>query len=745
MQPPPQLTGAEGDDADGTGPWGQGDGEGPAAAKLDTESSSLGSMGSAKNHITSMLKDAELRFHLNNLSNLRRKYDTLKHRVQGKAAHLEELKDQLAELLAEQDQNEECERRLTSPAIQKLQQEYAEASEVVNKVVERRRVLEFMRRRTLADHSRYDAEVQNAKKDLEAAKIERDNHQLLARQEANELRVTKKKLKDFKVHMVATRKQYEEKLARRQAGAEEHTQILELREEMEIKRREIWDAEKDKAAPVVVNRKKMVSNAFKALRIKQALQKEESRTRQYRAQFNKLRRAIGGKDVKEIIERINTSERTAQDLEDMLTTVDKEYSDLQKEKAALDVQMSEIRFSGIGHISKERKMLEEFEAKLRRLQTEVARMEAQVVRVINLNTAVKSGVWALCQRLTKIRVPTGRVRTVDGDIVPSSTFSEVNDTNLHLAVAQCEWKVLRMLDTVVLDQGDKLNILEMLPPETNIMVPTEQEWDAVLEEEYHKELTAAAAGAEGGRESKTISRVESPTADGKEDEESGGEDDREALKAFAEDLRFVQAGLREFFTKQEFESLGESYQRPTLPASAQARVDKKVDERVAQLVKSRATTVKDIKAMRKAPLPLMSRGSMRRMNLRRTASRSRARSPGSAAGSADEPAPPSRDVVRRTLLLRSMIKEEQWRLRQAQKAEEAARAAASPAAAKRRRGRRGTKTAIHRSSRRGSTMPTGRRPTLRRIPTAASAPGSESPTPPLFSPTRGQPRRTSAI
>ena len=51
------------------------------------------------------------------VTNLRRRYDTLKHRAHVKVARFEELKEQLAELIAEQDQNEECERSLVSVRI----------------------------------------------------------------------------------------------------------------------------------------------------------------------------------------------------------------------------------------------------------------------------------------------------------------------------------------------------------------------------------------------------------------------------------------------------------------------------------------------------------------------------------------------------------------------------------------------------------------------------------------------------
>jgi len=64
--------------------------------------------------LTRDAREKEMNFHLNNVTNLRRRYDTLKHRVHTRVAKLEVLKEQLAELIAEQDQNEECERSLTS-------------------------------------------------------------------------------------------------------------------------------------------------------------------------------------------------------------------------------------------------------------------------------------------------------------------------------------------------------------------------------------------------------------------------------------------------------------------------------------------------------------------------------------------------------------------------------------------------------------------------------------------------------
>ena len=83
--------------------------------------------------------------------------------------------------------------------------------------------------------------------------------------------------------------------------------------------------------------------------------------------------------------------------------------------------------------------------------------------------------------------------------------------NVNESLAQVEWRVLRLLDTIALENYDNFNVLDMLPPPQNVMVPTEDEWERILaieaEREENPEVVAEShAGKASGSEPPKMDR-----------------------------------------------------------------------------------------------------------------------------------------------------------------------------------------------------------------------------------------------
>ena len=78
--------------------------------------------------------------------------------------------------------------------------------------------------------------------------------------------------------------------------------------------------------------------------------------------------AVQGADIEDVISRISSQTQTAADLSQMQNIVQREYQHLLVESSNLEMQRADIRYSGIGHVSKERKLLDDYDKRLKGLQ-----------------------------------------------------------------------------------------------------------------------------------------------------------------------------------------------------------------------------------------------------------------------------------------------------------------------------------------------------------------------------------------
>ena len=81
-----------------------------------------------------------------------------------------------------------------------------------------------------------------------------------------------------------------------------------------------------------------------------------------------------------------------------------------------------------------------------------------------------------------------------------SDAAEPIATDLAAAVAQCEWRVIRLLDTMLLHDVEHVNVLSLLPSERNVMVQTEQERELGLDQPLRDDNTTGSALAQPGLE-----------------------------------------------------------------------------------------------------------------------------------------------------------------------------------------------------------------------------------------------------
>ena len=152
----------------------------------------------------------------------------------------------------------------------------------------------------------------------------------------------------------------------------------------------------------------MVTNAFKALQLKQRIMQEENRAGEFEARYEKVKEAVGGDTIDEVVERIasqvsspvpwgpfsdstfshvctgdtewlHTQRQTRADIAQMAVVLQREYQNLLVESSNLDIQLQDIKYSGIGHVTKERQLLAEYDQRLKQLEVRVAWLSRSVL------------------------------------------------------------------------------------------------------------------------------------------------------------------------------------------------------------------------------------------------------------------------------------------------------------------------------------------------------------------------------
>jgi len=153
------------------------------------------------------------------------------------------------------------------------------------------------------------------------------------------------------------------------------------------------------------------------------------------------------------------------------------------------------------------------------LQHEVDSEERSVKAMLDISTRMRQAAWNLMRKLRRIPLPSHPVTTangassdhhhtmarvwlvlafrsqlhalcVTGDMLDTEDVGVVTHDTIWQAVGQCEWKLARLLDSVVSRDYEHVNVMSLLPSDLNIMVKTEAD---VLKKQAADE---AAAGKE---------------------------------------------------------------------------------------------------------------------------------------------------------------------------------------------------------------------------------------------------------
>ncbi|XP_071495771.1 outer dynein arm-docking complex subunit 3-like [Diadema antillarum] len=236
-------------------------------------------------------------------------------------------------------------------------------------------------------------------------------------------------------------------------------------------------------------------------------EEEEKKIGTFEEAFQAMKEATGVSDLAEVVNRFENQNSTYQHLIELKDANEKQVVRLKEEKARLQKDFEEMKYSGEAKLSSGQRMLEEFESHLKKEEERQEECSSKLDKCSKILVQVKAGVAHLADKLQHIKANKGHV--------PQAQLSVEADEYVLDLLATCEEKLLKLMEE--LDGHDINDTLRQME-----------------EEEFH-------AGIEGSLPSHNT-RIKLPTTQRDtvyDDEDSGDDEDivtRNTLKKQAQML-----------------------------------------------------------------------------------------------------------------------------------------------------------------------------------------------------------------
>jgi len=259
------------------------------------------------------------------------------------------------------------------------------------------------------------------------------------------------------------KKQREKELADRRALVQQKVEMNQRMEKRDKMRREmamVEGGEQGGDAGDASLKKTMFSTAFHSALNEHVMEEEQKKITTYEEAFRKIKDATGVSDVNEVIQKFLTQDETHNNLVVMTKEAQARIDALNEEKAQAKAKVEEIKYSGTGSLGS-RRIVDEFESHLSEATSKCERNKQKYERIAKILINVKSGVEHLADKLEPITVEQEAV------VMTDSTVVEV--------LAQCEAKLMRLMDSV---EGDQPSLEQDAQGQEKLMTSQEIEMPA---------------------------------------------------------------------------------------------------------------------------------------------------------------------------------------------------------------------------------------------------------------------------
>eukprot|EP00802_Teleaulax_amphioxeia_P011631 Tamp_11665.p1 GENE.Tamp_11665~~Tamp_11665.p1 ORF type:complete len:551 (-),score=247.86 Tamp_11665:47-1699(-) len=413
-----------------------------ALAKLKKENkelrSSLSSLMSDQGRSTG--KDSEINKLELQVSDLRRKHDDVRHQCQFRQKELDTMQDKLKDLEKEMEKLKDDDTPLTRN-IRTLENRLDKAMIKYNEAQSIRKTYEQIVKRLKEERIGFDNQLAAIERTLKAKEKDLEELVLMSHDAQHAKEVAKAELLKLEHQLMEEKKQREKELADRRQLVQQKVEMNQRMEKRDKMRREmalVEGGEQGGGDGDAGMKKTMFSTAFHSALNEHVMEEEQKKITTYEEAFRKIKDATGVSDVNEVIQKFLTQDETHNNLVVMTKEAQARIDALNEEKTQAKAKVEEIKYSGTGSLGS-RRIVDEFESHLSEASSKCERNKQKYERVAKILINVKSGVEHLADKLEPITVEQEAV------VMTDSTVVEV--------LAQCEAKLMRLMDSVEGDQA----------------------------------------------------------------------------------------------------------------------------------------------------------------------------------------------------------------------------------------------------------------------------------------------------
>jgi len=414
-----------------------------ALAKLKKENkelrSNLSSLMSDQGRSTG--KDSEIGKLEQQVQELRRKHDDVRHQCQFRQKELDTMQDRLKDLEKEMAKLKDDDTPLTRN-IRTLENRLDKAMIKYNEAQSIRKTYEQIVKRLKEERIGFDNQLAAIERTLKAKEKDLEELVLMSHDAQHAKEVAKAELLKLEHQLMEEKKQREKELADRRALVQQKVEMNQRMEKRDKMRREMAMVEGGEQgagdAGDASLKKTMFSTAFHSALNEHVMEEEQKKITTYEEAFRKIKDATGVSDVNEVIQKFLTQDETHNNLVVMTKEAQARIDALNEEKAQAKAKVEEIKYSGTGSLGS-RRIVDEFESHLSEATSKCERNKQKYERIAKILINVKSGVEHLADKLEPITVEQEAV------VMTDSTVVEV--------LAQCEAKLMRLMDSVEGDQA----------------------------------------------------------------------------------------------------------------------------------------------------------------------------------------------------------------------------------------------------------------------------------------------------
>ena len=384
-------------------------------------------------------KDSEISKLEQQVQDLRRRHDDVKHQCAFRQKELDAMHDKLKDLEKEMSKLKDDDTPLTRN-IRTLENRLDKAMIKYNEAQSIRKTYEQIVKRLKEERIGFDNQLAAIERTLKAKEKDLEELVLMSHDAQHAKEVAKAELLKLEHQLMEEKKQREKELADRRALVQQKVEMNQRMEKRDKMRREmalVEGGETQGGEGDASMKKTMFSTAFHSALNEHVMEEEQKKITTYEEAFRKIKDATGVSDVNDVIHKFLTQDETHNNLVVMTKEAQARIDALNEEKAQAKATVEEIKYSGTGSLGS-RRIVDEFESHLSEASSKCERNKQKYERIAKILINVKSGVEHLADKLEPITVEQEAV------VMTDSTVVEV--------LAQCEAKLMRLMDSVEGDQ-----------------------------------------------------------------------------------------------------------------------------------------------------------------------------------------------------------------------------------------------------------------------------------------------------